>query len=221
MTEALIKILLAYGLGSLMGGLIVGLLRGVDIRRLGSGNAGATNALRTQGWAFGLLVFVIDVGKGLIATLYLPGLSFPFSLPFGPMSESLAHALPYVCGVAVVLGHVYPVFFGFRGGKGVATLLGVLACLLPQTLLFFAVAWVLTLVLTGYVGLASIVGFGSATVAVAARTGFITVPAIFMYSILLLVLYTHRANIQRLRDGSESRFEKIMLLRRQRQRKSR
>jgi acyl phosphate:glycerol-3-phosphate acyltransferase len=219
MIEFLLKILVAYLLGSVMGGLVAGTLRGVDIRQQGSGNAGTTNALRTQGLLFGLLVFVIDVGKGLLAVGWLPGFN-PGTLgaSLGPMPAALALGLPYACALAVVLGHVYPLYFGFRGGKGVATLLGVLAWLLPQTLLFFAVAWVLTLILTGYVGLASIIGFTAATVAVAAKTGLATVPAAFMYLVLALVLYTHRANLQRLRDGSENRFDKAMLLRRRQRR---
>jgi acyl phosphate:glycerol-3-phosphate acyltransferase len=219
MIEALIKVLASYLLGSVMGGLVVGRLRGVDIRTQGSGNVGATNALRTQGVVFGVLVFVIDIGKGLLAATWLPGFSFSvLGLQFGVMPDLLAQNLAYACGLAVVLGHVYPLYFRFRGGKGVATLLGVIACLLPATLPFFAVAWVMTLLLTGYVGLASILGFTATTVAVAARIGMFTVPAAFMYALLALVLYTHRANLQRLRDGSEHRFEKAMLLRRNRKR---
>lgn len=215
MIEALLKILFSYLLGSVMGGMVVGALRGVDIRSQGSGNVGATNALRTQGLLFGLLVFVIDIGKGLLAVGWLPGFNLSeLGLPGAPLPAALALGLPYACGLAVVLGHVYPLYYGFRGGKGVATLLGVLAWLLPQTLPFFAIAWLLALILTGYVGLASMLGFSAATVAVAAKTGLLTVPAAFMYGLLALVLYTHRANLQRLRDGSEHRFEKAMLLRR-------
>lgn len=217
MIEFVVKVLVAYLLGSIMGGLVIGRLRGVDIRTQGSGNAGATNALRTQGLWFGLLVFVIDIGKGLLAVVWLPGFSVSgFGLSLALMPDSLARILPYACGVAVMLGHIYPLYFGFRGGKGVATLLGVLAWLLPQTLPFFGVAWLLTLILTGYVGLASILGFGAVVVAVAARTGVFSEAAIFLYAVMVLVLYTHRANIQRLRDGSEHRFEKAMLLRRRR-----
>lgn len=215
MIEAVLKIAISYLLGSIMGGLVLGCLRGVDIRRQGSGNAGATNALRTLGPVFALLVFVIDVGKGLLAVAWLPGFDpGMLALPITEPSAALAQGLPYACGLAVVLGHVYPLYYGFRGGKGVATLLGVVAWLVPQSLLFFAVAWLLTLILTGYVGMASLLGFTAATVAVSARTGLLTVPSIFMYLLLALMLYTHRANLQRLRDGSENRFDKIMLLRR-------
>jgi len=211
MIGALLKVLISYLLGSVMGGLVIGRLRGMDIRKQGSGNVGATNALRTLGLPFALLVFVIDVGKGLLAVGWLPGLNLA---GLGLAASSRPEMLPYLCGLAVVIGHIYPLYFGFRGGKGVATLLGVLAWLLPQSLPFFAVAWLLTLVLTGYVGLASIIGFGAAVVAVAAKTGIYTEPAVFMYVVFALVLYTHRSNIQRLRDGSEHRFEKARLLRR-------
>lgn len=217
MIEFCAKVILSYLFGSVMGGLVVGKLRGVDIRTQGSGNAGATNALRTQGLVFGVLVFVIDIGKGLLAAAWLPGFNMAgLGLAFAPMPAALALGMPYACGLAVVVGHVYPVFFGFRGGKGVATLLGVLAYLMPQCLPFFAIAWLLTLLLTGYVGLASILGFTAATVAIAAKLGMLTVPAGFMYAVLALVLYTHRVNLQRLRDGSEHRFEKARILRRRR-----
>ncbi len=220
MIEVLIKILLSYLLGSIMGGLVVGRLRGVDIRTQGSGNAGATNALRTQGVVFGLLVFVIDIGKGLLAVAWLPYVSPGLlHITTAPLPAAVALGLPYACGLAAVLGHIYPLYFGFRGGKGVATLLGVIAYLLPVTIPFFVIAWIVTLVLTGYVGLASILGFTAATVATAAKVGMFTVPATFMYALLALVLYTHRANLQRLRDGSESRFQKVMLLNRLKQRR--
>lgn len=220
MIEFVLKLLVSYLFGSIMGGLVVGKLRGVDIRTQGSGNAGATNALRTQGIVFAVLVFVIDIGKGLLAVAWLPGLNLGgLGLTLPPMPVALALGLPYACGLVVVLGHIYPVFFGFRGGKGVATLLGVVAYLMPQSLPFFAIAWLMTLLLTGYVGLASILGFTAATVAVAAKLGMLTVPAGFMYALLTLVLYTHRVNLQRLRDGSENRFEKVMLLRRMRTRR--
>src|SRR5262245_5340181 len=102
-----------------MGGQIAGRFRGVDLRTQGSGNVGATNALRTQGKKFALLVLAIDVGKGVLAALLLPGLPWPWG------ESTVSHeALAYLCGGAAVIGHCYPVFSGFRGGKGVATLAG-------------------------------------------------------------------------------------------------
>jgi len=116
------KVLVAYLIGSLLGSLIIGKLRGgIDIRNLGSGNAGGTNALRTQGFWFALGVMVIDVGKGWLAAAILPT-SFQLGQPAPPM---LSSSLSIACAGAVVIGHVYPIFFGFRGGKGAATLIGV------------------------------------------------------------------------------------------------
>jgi glycerol-3-phosphate acyltransferase PlsY len=127
-----VKTLLAYLLGSLVGSLVVGSLRGVDIRRLGSGNAGGTNALRTQGWLFAAAVVVIDVGKALLAVGWLP----PLELPVVGIDPRLDREwLAVACAVAVVVGHVYPVWYEFRGGKGAATLLGAVAVLAPTALL--------------------------------------------------------------------------------------
>ena len=210
--EIVIKVVLAYLLGSLMGGLLIGKLRGVDIRTTGSGNAGTTNAWRSGGAAFGLMVFVIDIGKGLMAVLLLPGIGIP------GMERSAANAewLPYLCGVAVVIGHVYPVLFGFRGGKGAATLAGVVAVLLPQTLPVVIAAWLLCLILTGMVGLSTMVAAAAATVTIAVLgSDGVTDPALlFAISATLLVLFTHRANIRRMLAGNENRFQRVMLLHR-------
>ena len=121
-TELLVKVVASYLLGSLIGSLIVGRLRGgVDIRTLGSGNAGSTNALRTQGAAFALWVIIIDVAKGWIAAGILPALALP-GVPAAAPSQ--AAWLPAACGFAAIIGHVFPVWHGFRGGKGVATSAG-------------------------------------------------------------------------------------------------
>ncbi|MGH8530085.1 MAG: glycerol-3-phosphate 1-O-acyltransferase PlsY [Nevskiales bacterium] len=210
MLDLLCKIAIAYLLGSLMGGSIVGRFRGgVDIRALGSGNLGATNAWRTQGPIFGLLVFIIDVGKGVLATLALPR----FALPGLAQDEALAVWTPYLCGLAVMIGHVYPVFFGFRGGKGVATLIGVWACLLPQSLPYALIVWALLLVLTGFVSVASL-GAGLAISVAAALQQAPGVAIVFAAATAVLLFYTHRANLTQLRDGRERRFRKVMLFKR-------
>src|SRR5580658_2998283 len=162
MLELSVKTLLAYLLGALLGSLVLGQLRGVDIRRAGSGNAGATNALRTQGKLFALSVLAIDIGKGVLAVLYLP----QASLPGIPLDPEIPRAwLTLACGLAVIVGHVYPVWFGFRGGKGVATMIGVVGALDPRLLLPLIAVWSIVLVLTGYVGLASMLA-GAALAAV-------------------------------------------------------
>jgi glycerol-3-phosphate acyltransferase PlsY len=155
MLEPLIKILAAYLLGGLMGGdLMRRLLGGADLRQSGSGNVGATNALRTRGTGFAIGVLAVDVGKGVLAALALPALHWPW-----PLGGALPRAeLGYLCGLAAVLGHCYPVFQGFRGGKGVATFLGVFGALLPWALPWMLAAFALTVILTGYVALGSLLG---------------------------------------------------------------
>jgi glycerol-3-phosphate acyltransferase PlsY len=210
MLELSVKTLLAYLLGALLGSLVLGRLRGVDIRRAGSGNAGATNALRTQGKLFALAVLVVDIGKGVLAVLYLP----QASLPDVPLDPEIPRAwLTLACGFAVIVGHVYPVWFGFRGGKGVATMVGVVGALDPRLLLPVLGSWFVVLVLTGYVGLASMLA-GAALVGCvyllepgnAALLGFCAAIEIF-------VVFTHRGNIARMRAGKEHRVQRLWLFR--------
>jgi acyl phosphate:glycerol-3-phosphate acyltransferase len=210
MLELGVKALVAYLLGSLLGSLVLGQLRGVDIRSQGSGNAGATNALRTQGWRFALAVFLIDAGKGALAVTCLPGAALPGVAGDAALSREW---LMLACGFAVILGHVYPVWFGFRGGKGVATMVGVIAGLDPRLLAPLAASWFIVLVLTGYVGLASMLA-GAALVGVVLLLDPGDVPlAAFCVATELLVVFTHRANIARMVAGKESRVRKLWLFR--------
>jgi glycerol-3-phosphate acyltransferase PlsY len=205
-----LKTLLAYLLGTLLGSLILGRLRGVDIRRLGSGNAGATNALRTQGKLFGLAVLILDVGKGVLAVLWVPTLGLPL-LALDP--DVSRQCLALACGGAVILGHVYPVWFGFRGGKGVATVVGVIGALEPRLLAPLIACWVIVLLLTGYVGLASMV---AAAVLVAAAYWLVpgNLPLLtFCILVAAFVTYTHRGNIARMVAGTEHRAQRLWLFR--------
>src|ERR1700722_3992320 len=152
MLELSVKTLLAYLLGALLGSLVLGRLRGVDIRRTGSGNAGATNALRTQGRLFALAVLVIDIGKGVLAVLYLP----QASLPGVPLDPEIPRAwLTLACAFAVMIEQLNPAWFGFPGGKRVATMVGNVGALVPRLLLPVLGNWLVVLELTGYVGLGS------------------------------------------------------------------
>jgi acyl phosphate:glycerol-3-phosphate acyltransferase len=209
-SELLFKAALSYLLGSVIGSLVVGRFRGgVDIRQSGSGNAGGTNALRTQGPVFAFWVMLIDVGKGWLATAVIA----PWALPAPVTIDPLWHQwCAPVCGLAVLLGHVYPLWYGFRGGKGVATMLGAVAgiglWLLPPLLL----AWLVTAVLTGFVGLASMVA--AVALAVAIELGATAPHApLLAFGILtaFLILYTHRGNIARMRAGTEPRARKLWL----------
>ena len=183
MLELGVKTLIAYLLGALIGSLMLGRLRGVDIRSMGSGNAGATNALRTQGKLFGLSVLLIDVGKGVFAVLCLPGAALP-RVPLDP--ELSREWLTLACGFAVIVGHVYPVWFGFRGGKGVATMVGVLAAMEPRLLLPLLCSWFAVLLLTGYVGLASMLAGVALVIAVYAWEPGNTPLLIFCLAVELL-----------------------------------
>lgn len=204
-----IRGLLAYLLGSLMGSLIVGkLYGGVDIRTQGSGNAGGTNALRTQGKVFALWVMIIDIGKGVAAVWLVPSLPLPVpggEVLSGPWTAAL-------CGILCIVGHVWPVFFGFRGGKGAATYVGVTAVLAPVALIPGVIVFAGTLTLTGFVGLSTMLATWAVAFFLLIQQGG-SPAANFAFAAACFIMYTHRSNIKRLREGNENRFHKVMLLR--------
>ena len=201
MTAFIVKIVLAYLLGSISGSLLLGRLKKVDIRGQGSGNAGGTNAFRTQGLVFALGV-VSDVGKGFMAAWLIPALDFSASAAV-PDAKLLVMA----CGFAAVLGHCFPLWHGFRGGKGAATAVGALIVIQPWLLVPMIMVWLITLIMTGYVGLSTVLA------------GFSLVPAawamndhqlmVFSAILAFFLLFTHRKNMRKLRDGTEYRFERI------------
>jgi glycerol-3-phosphate acyltransferase PlsY len=205
-----LKTLLSYLLGSLLGSLLLGRLRGVDIRTQGSGNAGGTNALRTQGKLFALGVIVIDVGKALLAVGVLPGLALP-GVGIDPAVDR--EWLAVACAVAVVTGHVYPVWYEFRGGKGAATMLGAVGVLAPMALVPVLLVWLLCVLATGFVGLGTMLGTATLPVYFALRDPPSTPLLVFGLLMTLFVIFTHRANVQRMRAGSENRARRLWLLR--------
>lgn len=212
MLELGVKTLLAYLLGSLIGSLLVGQLRGgVDIRKLGSGNAGGTNALRTQGWGFALWVMIIDIGKGWVAA----GLLAPMNLPgIGIDPQVERDWLAVACATAVVVGHVYPVWYGFRGGKGAATLIGVLIGLKPVAILPVFGVWLAAVMLTGFVGLGTMLAVAAFPIYLAiAEAEPSTAVLVFGAVMTAFVCYTHRGNIERMRAGTENRARRLWLLR--------
>ena len=196
-----------------MGSLIVGKIRGgVDIRKLGSGNAGGTNALRTQGPVFALGVMVIDVGKGALATWFVPGLNLPF---VGASPEISREWLTLCCAAAAVIGHVWPMWHQFRGGKGAATLIGTLAVLAPTILLPVVGIWIVVLVVTGYVGLSTILAGVASPVLISVMQLPDTQP-VFIYCVVMemYLLFSHRSNIVRMFRGEETQFRRAMIFRR-------
>lgn len=206
-------LLCAYLLGSVSGSLLLGRLRGVDIRRHGSGNAGGTNALRTLGWRFALGVVAIDLGKGALAAW----LALRFA-PLGLALDVTAHG--YAAAACAVVGHVWPLWHGFRGGKGAATAVGGLLMLWPWSIGVLLPVWMLVLVATGYVGLSTVL---AALALPVLAWGTDAEPARLWFSMFaaLFIAFTHRANLQRLRQGTESRFERARLLHRLRRGPSR
>jgi acyl phosphate:glycerol-3-phosphate acyltransferase len=209
MIELVLKALIAYLLGSVIGSLLIRRITGgVDIRTLGSGNAGATNALRTLGGGVAIWVLVIDIAKGWIATARLAPWAIP-GIPHAP-PEIAVWILP-MCAIAVMLGHVYPVWYGFRGGKGVATLIGVVLGISVWLLIPMILAWLIAGILSGYVSLASMVAAIALAISLWNRKAG-TPLIVFGIVAAVLILYTHRSNIARIRAGSESRARRLWLL---------
>jgi len=205
MSGPVIKIVLAYLLGSLSGSLIFGALRKVDIRLSGSGNAGGTNAFRTQGFSFALPVVIIDIGKGIIAALWLPALPLP-----GAAGSLALSTLTVCCGFAAVVGHCFPVWHGFRGGKGAATSVGVLGIIQPLALIPMIGTWLLALGLSGWVGLATML----AGLSLIPTMWWLQAPVSHQWFAGILaafMLFTHRGNMRKMIQGTEYRFEKAMV----------
>lgn len=203
----------AYLIGSVSGSLVLGLMRGIDIRTMGSGNAGGTNALRSVGGLFALAVVVIDVGKGALAAGLLPRLGPVFA------AEPLALAtLGASCGLAVVAGHIWPLYFRFRGGKGAGTAAGVVAVLAPWCIAPLLLVWVVTILGTGFVGLATVLAGLSLVPSMWLLGPSPLPPALGVLAIVLAVLlvFTHRDNLARLKSGTEHRFARAHFLRRRR-----
>lgn len=205
MAILLVKLALAYLLGSLSGSLLIGRLRGLDIREHGSGNAGGTNALRVAGWRFALAVVLIDVGKGALATVlgsWSTGLASASGIDAGTQMAA--------CGFAAVLGHCWPVFFGFRGGKGAGTAVGAVLVLAPLLALIMVVAWLMAIACWRYVGLATVLAALAFPLAVFAGTVFGHAGPdsllVFAISIAVLIVFTHRGNLRRMREHREPRL---------------
>ncbi len=211
MIELLLVLVGGYLLGSVSGALLLGRLRGVDIRTMGSGNAGGTNALRTVGWRFALAVVVIDVGKGAAAAGLLP-----LAAPLVATDPLDLTTLAAVGGCMAVVGHVWPVFFRFHGGKGAGTAVGAIAVIAPWCLAPLLLVWLVTLIGSGYVGLATILA-GLSLVPSMWMLGPEPLPAPLAFlaiGLAVLLVFTHRANLARMRAGDENRFDKARLIKR-------
>ena len=209
--ELLLLLSLCFVTGSIPTSIILGkLVKGIDIREHGSGNAGGTNVFRVLGWKPALIVVIIDIFKGWLPTAIFATMLFQ-NLPINDTG-----VIQIICGFAAVLGHTYTIFAGFRGGKGIGTLAGMLIALFPLAFPLCLIVFIITLILTGYVSLSSIM----ATVALPITLLILPIIGLEQSSLSLLIfallipwfaIFTHRSNIVRLRDGTENRFEKAMI----------
>ncbi len=199
-------LLIAYALGSIPTSIIAGkMLRGIDVREHGSRNPGATNTFRVLGWKIGVSVGLIDILKGFLAVAVLPGLIPSDSWTTPEMRSILA-------GLAAVAGHVWTMFAGFKGGKGVGTAFGVFLGLAPLPSLIAVTVWLALTFGTGYVSVGSIAAAAVLPVSVIGLglwRGDLSLPVAAISVIVgLLVIVRHRSNISRLLRGEENRFGK-------------
>ena len=193
--EIAVYALAAYLFGAIPFGLLVAKSRGVDIREKGSGNIGATNVFRVVGKGWGIFTFVLDALKG-----FIPAYAFPQAAGCGSDYGVLF-------GICAILGHSFPVYLKFKGGKGVATSAGMLLGVAPLAVLAGFICWLLCLVVSRYVSLASIL----AAAVAGASVWFMEKPLAIqlgLTAISVLVVWLHRANIKRLLNGTEHRFGK-------------
>ncbi len=197
-------VVIAYLIGSFPTSIIAGkLLRNLDIREHGSGNAGGTNVFRVLGWKPGVVVMLVDVLKGFAATCWLPQLLAPGSAQL-PL-------LQLVAGCAAVVGHIWTVFAGFRGGKGVGTAAGMLLALFPEALLYCLAVFIIVLAATRMVSVSSMTGAITLPMVLSLFKYALDKPVpmpLYLFSFLAaaLIVFTHRTNIQRLLKGTENRF---------------
>lgn len=210
MISLLVILVLSYLVGSIPASVWIGrLIYGIDVREHGSGNAGATNAFRVLGWKAGMLSTLVDLGKGLFAAGVIATIRLD-ALPLTMEVWSVDTFVRMLAGLVAIIGHMYPVWARFKGGKGVNTAAGVLFALTPVTMLITLGVFVLVLFSTRYVSLSSIAASITFPSAVAIRKyvfGIDLDASILIISILMAIgiIYAHRKNIQRLFNGTENR----------------
>lgn len=208
-----IIIILSYLAGSIPSSLIISkAVKGIDIREHGSGNAGGTNVMRVLGWKHGLLVILLDALKGafavvVIARLFYGPLPFENASPFDDFT-----LVQIIAGVAAVIGHVFTIFAGFKGGKGIATALGMLLMIITIDMLVAVGIFILVVSISRYVSLGSLLAAVSIPITLILRenvfhvdiSGYNTLLP-FVIFLSVFVIYTHRKNVVRLFNGTESK----------------
>ena len=212
--SAALALVLSYLLGSVPSAIWLGKgLRGVDVRQHGSGNAGATNVFRVLGWEMGLLVFLADAFKGWLAAGPVASWGMAGGLPFAASDPHSTEAIwRFACGLMAVLGHLYPVFAGFKGGKGVATMAGLLVAITPVALAVAVTGFVVVFLATRYVALGSLAAGVLYPLSLFVQRFALGQPVpngVLVFGVLFgtILFYTHRTNIARLRAGIESKID--------------
>jgi glycerol-3-phosphate acyltransferase PlsY len=202
----LVTVAVAYLLGSIPTGYLVGRAKGVDVRKVGSGNIGATNAFRTLGKRAGTLVLLADALKGWLAACPMPVLVQKLVAPSEPADPATQEYLQIIAGVVAILGHNYTCWLQFKGGKGIATSGGVLLALTPITFVAGLVAWIIVCAATRYVSLGSIAA--ALVLPVATWLAPPHSPRMIVVTGVMgaLAIYKHKGNIERLLNGTESRI---------------
>ncbi len=215
MLNLLVIILLSYLVGSIPTSIIMSkLVKGIDIRKHGSGNAGGSNVFRVLGWKYGISVILLDASKGMIAVLlvsrlYFGNFPFPNATPFDDFT-----LVQIIAGVAAVLGHIWTIFAGFKGGKGIATGLGFLVSIVTVDMLLGLVVFAVVVAISKYISLGSLAAAASVPIFMIIRENIFGVDISGYHTILpltiflaLLVMYTHKANIKRILQGNENKIK--------------
>jgi acyl phosphate:glycerol-3-phosphate acyltransferase len=198
-------IVASYLLGSIPAAYLAGRSRGIDLRKHGSGNLGATNVIRVLGSRIGLLVFAFDMAKGMVPVLVFARWVPAGAIPFRDGSVLVA----ICCGLAAIVGHVRPIYLKFgRGGKGVATAAGVFVALAPVQTLLTLIVFAVVLLSSGFVSLGSLTSAAILPLLLGITLGVRSPVFVLSVLVALFVFWTHRANIVRLRNGEEHRFGK-------------
>ncbi|HXM29084.1 MAG TPA: glycerol-3-phosphate 1-O-acyltransferase PlsY [Chthoniobacterales bacterium] len=199
----LLIFVLSYLIGSVPWGYLIARLKGVDIRQHGSGNIGTANVLRVMGKKWGYLVFLCDFFKGILSVKLGSLIAAYFLVNVGLGSV--------IAALACVLGHDYPIWLGFKGGKGIATLAGtVLSLFPPLVFVSFGVVWIAVFLISRYTSLASISAAVALPIAAYLIVAKAELPLLVGFSVLMaaLAIWRHRTNIARLLNGTENRFGK-------------
>ena len=214
MPNLLFILVLSYLVGSIPTSIILSkLIKGVDIRNFGSGNAGGTNVSRVLGKKYGILTILLDALKGVIAVifvsrLYLGNFPFPNNTPFDDFT-----LVQIIAGISAVIGHIWTIFAGFKGGKGIATGLGVLVSIVTLDMIMALGVFLIVVYFSKYISLASISAAVSVPLIMIIRENIfgVDIPSYhnilpFVIALALLVIYTHRSNVERLLNGNENKI---------------